>query len=284
MAVTIPLGKTTMHEATNAPRYMRQELIKSIQEKTKNTILCYVSGCDASISRDDPLAFADLLQFVSPGTNVDLLLHTTGGDIDAAEKLISMLDARVTTGQLRVIVPDYAKSSGTLMALGANQIVMSDSSELGPIDPQIMILEERGSWRNQSVQNYLDAYRTHSDRLRQDPNDPVAALMLSKMDPSTICHVEATLTRSKQLAEKLLKRRMDVNWSDIAGQLLDTHKWISHGQMINWEDAKLMGLSVEYLLPTSEEWLQYWKLFCLQRLQVSDSSKIFESEHVLIAM
>ena len=41
------------------------------------------------------------------------------------------------TGTLRVIVPDYAKSDSTLLALTADTVVMSDSSELGPIDPQI---------------------------------------------------------------------------------------------------------------------------------------------------
>jgi ClpP class serine protease len=46
------------------------------------------------------------------------MLHTGGGDIDAAEKLMAMIRKTVSTGGVRVIVPDSTKSAGTLMALG----------------------------------------------------------------------------------------------------------------------------------------------------------------------
>src|SRR5438270_233413 len=77
--------------------------------------------------------------------DLDLLLHTGGGDTDAADKLMSMARARIGTKGLRVVVPDFAKSAGTMMVLGADAVVMSDSSELGPIDPQIVRTDHNGN-------------------------------------------------------------------------------------------------------------------------------------------
>ena len=122
------IEKTPMFTAMNAARYQRQTLIRDI-EADQPKLLCYVAGNKAPVDRIDTLGFVDMLHNITPGDPIDLLLHTPGGDVDAAEKLITLVrSAAGEDGQLRVIVPDYAKSAGTLMALGANAIVMSDSS------------------------------------------------------------------------------------------------------------------------------------------------------------
>ncbi|TJW70781.1 MAG: hypothetical protein E5X43_33855, partial [Mesorhizobium sp.] len=134
-----------MFTAMNAARYQRQSLIREI-EVNHPQLLCYVAGNKAPVDRADTLGFVDMLHNVTPGDPIDLMLHTPGGDVDAAEKLITLVRGAVgEQGQLRVIVPDYAKSAGTLMALGANSIVMSDSSELGPIDPQVSLKDGNGN-------------------------------------------------------------------------------------------------------------------------------------------
>src|SRR5207247_2870311 len=137
--------KTPMFEATHAARYARQAAIKAIEERCGCALICYVAGRAAPLESDDTIGFVDLLHNVERGQNLDLLLHTGGGDMDAAEKLISMVRSTVGDKRLRIIVPDFAKSSGTLMALGANKILMSDSSELGPIDPQIILADAHGN-------------------------------------------------------------------------------------------------------------------------------------------
>ena len=75
------------------------------------------------IDRDDTAGFMELLHNIQPEENIDLLLHTRGGDVDAAEKLVTMVQATVQGGQFRVIIPDFAKSAGTLMALGADTLI-----------------------------------------------------------------------------------------------------------------------------------------------------------------
>ena len=108
-------------------------MIRQIQALIGRPVICYVAGAHTAIDRDDALGFVDLLCRIRPERDVDLVLHSGGGNPDAAEKLIQMVRRRVGEAALRVVVPDYAKSAATLMALGADTIAMSDISELGPI-------------------------------------------------------------------------------------------------------------------------------------------------------
>src|SRR5690242_8570600 len=111
-------SKTPAFQAMHAARYKRQDMIRAIKQATQRNLICYVAGQAQMICRDDVLFFVDLLHNVERGAPLDLLLHTPGGDMDAAEKLITMVRNVVGTATLRVIVPDFAKSAGTLMALG----------------------------------------------------------------------------------------------------------------------------------------------------------------------
>src|SRR5581483_5038909 len=79
--------RTPMFQAIHAARYDRQELIMAIDKETKKNLICYVSGSVASIDRDDIVFLVDLLERIQPGTDIDLLLHSSGGDMDAAEKM-----------------------------------------------------------------------------------------------------------------------------------------------------------------------------------------------------
>jgi len=275
--------KTPMFQAIHADRYQRQALIRKIEEVHRTALICFVSGNRASIDRDDTVFFVDLLHNVQRGQDLDLMLHTGGGDIDAAEKLITLVHTWVGTARLRVIVPDYAKSAGTLMSLGADSIVMSDTSELGPIDPQVILRDANGNAIPHSVQNHLDAYEALVETLKANPEDSAARVLLTKFDPATVKLLEAVRERARKFAETQLQtgmfRSKVGNFTAIAQNLLDTTRWSTHGQMIGWQAASEMGLTVDYCEPTSERWQAYWQLYCLQRLAVKDRAKLYESNY-----
>lgn len=271
--------KTPLFQAMNADRYQRQEMIKQIQQDTGRRLLCYVSGQKCVIDHDDTIPFVDLLHELPPHEELELLLHTGGGSIDVAEKLIRMVRAKVDPAGFHIVVPQFAKSAGTVMVLGSDSVLMSDVSELGPIDPHTVLFDK---W--QSVQNYIDAYETHTKALEKEPSDVAAQIMLGKLDPATLKLCQAAKKRASQSAEYLLRngmfRRNGGNWTKIASDLLDTTRWLSHSQMISWEDALDLGLTVEHLNPESKRWINYWRLYCLQRLAVGDRKKLYESDYV----
>ena len=278
--VVAPDARTPFYKASNAERYQRQDIITNIQQGTGPRLVCYVAGSrlECMINQNDTVPFVDLLYNIKEGENIDLLLHTIGGSVDAAEKLIRLVRSKVGNGQLRVIVPEFAKSAGTLMVLGADCVVMSDTSELGPIDPQMQFSDSRGNIRWHSVQNYLDAYREHYDKITEHPENVAAHIMLGKIDPDTVKLCRAVMARARQSAESILRQGMfrnGGNYTQTVDELLDTERWLSHSQMISWDDAKdpSIGLRVEYLKQDSLLWQEYWRLYCLQTPRHSGESE-----------
>lgn len=94
------------------------------------------------------LALGDVQGFMEAVSNVserelDLVLHSPGGQAEAAESIMSYLRQRFD--HIRVIVPLAAMSAATMMALGADCIVMGQHSQLGPIDPQFSITTPEGA-------------------------------------------------------------------------------------------------------------------------------------------
>lgn len=276
--------KTPLFTANHAVRYQRQVLIKQLEAATGRTLLCFVGGDQAGIERGDTAGFVDLLHNVQAGDEVDLLLHSVGGDVDAAEKLIRLVRAKVGEDAfLRIIVPDFAKSAATLMALGADRLVMSNSSELGAIDPQFVLHDGGGNEICYSVLVYLEAYEEHAKALRADRDDPVAQLMFDKFNPVLERKLRGIRDRTRTLAENLAKRR-GRNFSLIVSNLMDIKVLQSHGQMVSAEEAVQFGLDVEIMPAEDSIWCDYWQLYCLLALGVKPSEKIFESRYVSLVV
>ena len=276
--------KTPLYEAYHADRYARQRLIRQIRKVVGRPVICYVAGARTDIDRDDALGFADLLCRIHPESDVDLVLHSRGGDPDAAEKLMKMVRRRVGDAVLRVVVPDYAKSAATLMALGANMIAMSDTSELGPIDPQIRFPAGGGGWEYYSAFSYIEAFRHFKAVLDQNPSDQSALLMMSQLEPHVLTELRRVVARTRALAEDLLKGSSTVPYTAVVEELLDPGSNRTHGQVISAQRAAELGLNIEHFSPDHPTWAMYWKLYCLQRREVRDDKKLFESEFVSLTI
>jgi hypothetical protein len=274
--------QTPLYRATQADRYRRQDQIKAIEAATRRTLICYISGPAGLVERDDVMPLSDLLYKVEKGAKLDLMLHTLGGDVDAAEKITSLLLKTVDAdGELRVIVPDSAKSAGTLIALAAQTIVMSDTSELGPIDPQVVTTTPEGQRSSRPAQSYLDEYEDLVKRIKSGDGAAVGYL-LSKYDPALLDMCRKALERSRRFAENSLKKGMfrdqGGNFTAVAADLNDNARWLSHGAVISSDDATAIGLRIDYRDAHSDEWQAYWRLYCEQRLALrSNTMKLFES-------
>jgi membrane-bound ClpP family serine protease len=135
---TVTPKQSPLHWVDQKDRYLRQLMIRDIEALTGRSLLVYFTDCDTN-AQIDPNDDKYLLELLSGAQSapVDLFLETNGGVTDATEKLVAIL--RAQANDLRVIVPRRAKSNGTLLALAAKEIVMGPGSELGPIDPNLMI-------------------------------------------------------------------------------------------------------------------------------------------------
>lgn len=271
------ISKTPLFVATHALRYQRQLLVKQIEAISGNRLMCFTVGEHREVERDDTLGFVDMLHNIQSGESIDLMIHTGGGDVDAAEKLIFLIHAKTSPAKFRVIVPEYAKSAGTLMVLGAATIIMSDSSELGMIDPQFPLKNVHGNEIWTSVVAYLQAYEHYSLAVNTSPDDRAAAAMFGHFDPVVVRKFQSQRDRASDIAMRMLNRH-GLNASEITAALLDLDRWKSHGQMIGHADCLEIGLkNVSYLPPDDNFWKLCWQLHCLQRLEVGKAKKLYES-------
>jgi len=135
---------------SNPPRYMdiidpnnfhihRMPIIQRLEKKLNSRVIVYTASSfhpfPEIMINDIPL-FEDLLRSVAGADVGHLIINSPGGDPNVAEKIILMCRQRFPKG-FNVIVPDFARSAATMVALGSDKILMGYLAELGPIDPQL---------------------------------------------------------------------------------------------------------------------------------------------------
>ena len=300
LAPAVP-PQTPLFRAAHSDRYQRQDLIREIERATRRPLVCMVFGREARIDRGHFPAVADLVHGMGSGTHFDVLLHSLGGDLDAAAKIAFLLRRTAgDRGSIRVIVPDSAKSAGTLIALAGDRIMMSDTSELGPIDPLISVGQPDGSREYRPAQAYLDAHtKTVSDAAeaaRAAENDPrqdarpgpppvprqVWEILLNQFDPALVEMSRKAIRRSTKYAEDILRDGMfrdGGQWTKVAHDLSDNSRWLTHGAVIDARVAMTeVGLNVDLLARMDPLWQAFWRLYCLQRLKVDNDDALFESD------
>ena len=237
-------------------RYLRQILIRDIEEITKRRLVVYFANRnfnEAGINPQDPPYLAELFEDVGKDEPVDIFLETSGGRTDTTEALVSFL--KCNASDFRVIVPNAAKSNGTLLALASSGIVMGPTSELGPIDPHI----------NGTPCNILI-----------DPSVAATNLPLSKLAENFIKQTQAL---AKSVLSEGMMSDQDANKIDQTVHLLSSNdKYFSHGSVIDHLEAKQLGLKVEYLESNSELWRRIWLLYCMYDFDCTRDNylKVFE--------
>ncbi len=120
-------------------REERKQLIAGIEQERHSKLLCYVTGDrknhETKIATDVfPFLYEHLLA-IGKVESIDLFLYTTGGDSIAGWGLVNLL--REFCNKMSVLVAARALSCGTLIALGANEIIMGRVGQLSPLDPSV---------------------------------------------------------------------------------------------------------------------------------------------------
>ncbi len=154
-------------------------------------------------------------------TPIDLLLHTPGGLVLASEQIAQALAAH--PARVRVLVPHYAMSGGTLLALAADEIVMDENAVLGPIDPQL------GRYPAASI---LEAVRLKG---------------MTNVDDDTLVYADLArkaMIQVKHNAVNLLKRKHPIEEAKRIGQALTEGRW-THDYPLNVEELRALGISVK---------------------------------------
>jgi ClpP class serine protease len=123
----------------------RQRLIARIEKQRSSRVILLVHRQETMslfgfplfryIDVNDSEAVIRAIHLTDPRVPLDLVLHTPGGLVLASLQIARAIHRH--QGKVTVFVPHYAMSGGTLVALAADEIVMSPDAVLGPVDPQV---------------------------------------------------------------------------------------------------------------------------------------------------
>lgn len=135
---------------------------------------------DAMVNDKDKNAFMVNIHKMDRSKGLDLILHTPGGDLAAAESIVDYLHSMFGKN-IRAIIPQISMSAGTLIALSCKEIMMGKQSNLGPIDPQM------GGVPCQAV---LDEFEQAKKDIKVNPSSaPLWQVIVSKYHPTFLVHV-----------------------------------------------------------------------------------------------
>jgi ClpP class serine protease len=158
---------------------------------------------------------------------IDLIVHSPGGLVLAAEQIARALHRH--PAKVTVIVPHYAMSGGTMLALAADEILMDENAVLGPVDPQI------GQWPAASIISVA------------------ASKPIERIDDETLMLADIAKKAQQQVKEFVMNVLLDDFPEERADQIaeqLTGGKW-THDYPLTFEALAQIGLPVSHELPTA---------------------------------
>jgi ClpP class serine protease len=178
------------------------------------------------IDIDDAESVLRAIRETPAGRGIEIILHTPGGLILAASQIaIALADH---DGPVTAVVPHYAMSGGTMIALAADEIVIDRHAALGPIDPQL------GQYPAASIIAALEAPGQHADEFR----------ILGDIAYKALRQVEG-------LAFRLLCRRMSDDRARDVARLLSSGVW-THDFPLMASDLEPLGFPITVGVPIEE--------------------------------
>jgi len=177
------------------------------------------------IDVDDSMAVLRAIHLTDPSVPIDIVLHTPGGLVLASLQIARAIHKH--KGKVTAVIPHYAMSGGTLIALAADEIVMSEYAVVGPVDPQV------GQHPAASVLKAVS--RKPIERVDDE------TLILADQAEKAMPQVRDAVR--ELLADKIPKEKAD----ELAG-LLSQGTW-THDHPITYETAKSFGLPVRSDIP-----------------------------------
>lgn len=232
-----------------------QDLIKKIEDKRKSKVITYITSdrkgpINARIAADIIPVISQQLRTIGKTDKIDLFLYSSGGDTMVPWRLVSMMREYCDT--FSVLIPYKAHSAATMIALGADEIVMSDLSELSPIDPSTANVFNPPDPKNPqgripiSVEDVMAYFDLAKNKFGIKKDEELAAIFKKfiesnpQVHPLALGNVNRIHNLIRILAKRLLKsHKIPMNDEEI-NKIVDdfTEKLYSHQYFIGRKEAK----------------------------------------------
>ena len=226
----------------------RTALYEQLQTIRKNPLIAYVTsirpGCSAQMEQDVLPFFIEQIRTMESGGNVDVLILSNGGDPIVSWRIISLL--REKFKKITVMIPYTAYSAATLLALGADEIIMHPFGNLGPLDPQLTFADGDGKRKTisyEDITKYLEFVKD-SGISDQELLEKAFDRLSAEIPPTALGFAKRSSQLGLTMSQKLLATHMrDENKTKAIAETLNS-KFYHHGYPLSRREAKEIGLQL----------------------------------------
>lgn len=200
----------------------RIENYKWLEENRRSKLLVYFTGdrpgMETQIAQDVLEYFSEQLDKIGKVDKISLMLYTRGGDTMAAYSLVNLI--RQFCKEFEVIIPSKARSSGTIISLGADRIIMTKQATLGPIDPSLNspLNPQNPTIPNnpqaripvsvESIKGFFDLAKSELHINDEGDLKDVLLNLSEKVHPLVLGNVYRSRTQIQMVARKLLQKQL----------------------------------------------------------------------------
>jgi hypothetical protein len=252
----------------------RVKLIEEIERLRNSKVICYLTGIRqnsvAQMADDAVREMFDHLALLPsrPIPQLDIFLCSNGGSGTVPWRLVSLF--REFTNKLAVLVPYKAYSAATMLALGADEIVMGPFGEMGPIDPTVTneynpvdpATQQKIGISVEDVKAYVGFVKETVGIRHEDELIKAIEILAQKVHPLALGNVERFISQSRLIARKILLTHMSAASEHEVEEIIETlaSKLYFHGHPINRREARELKLKVIEQVPPALE-TAMWKLY-----------------------
>lgn len=280
---------------------LESELLKLISEynKSRDTYLfVYAAAIGKPIpavplEQADFYVIRDLLASKKDLQKVDMYIETPGGSGETAEEIVKFLRNNFDT--VSFVVSGEAKSAGTIIVLSGDEILMTETGSLGPIDAQMKI--GRSVVSAYDYMEWVEEKRKEAEK--QGRLNPFDATMVAQITPGELGSVFHALKFAEDLVVEWLINYKFKNWTvtethkipvteemkrkraeEIAKELTNHSKWRLHGRSIKIDDLEEIGLKITRIddNPELTEIVYRIQTVCRLLFDTTTSFKIFATQ------
>lgn len=236
---------------------VRRKYLVSLHHHTKRAVILYATRWTQpsravppemlSISDEDLQALMTVINGVTE-TELDLIIHSPGGSIEAAEAFVTYLRSKFD--HIRVIVPQQAMSAATMIACAADEIVLGKHSFLGPIDPQFILNTPLGQ-RVVTAQNIEDQFERAQIECANPAKIGAWIPILNQYGPDLLQKCQHASKLCESLTSGWLQTYMFRKEADakrkarrIAGWLASHKQFRTHGRHLGRDELTQRGLKI----------------------------------------
>jgi hypothetical protein len=226
-----------------------QAILTRLEKLLGGPVITYWNGYRGSVCHNDVVAFYEMLESVGKNQKVYLFIKSGGGNGKASIRIINLI--RQYTEQLVALVPLECASAATMMAIGANEILMGPMAFLSAVDTSLTHDLSPIDRDNNRVSVSLDELnrivRLWDSQKSGEDRENAYKHLFSHVHPLVIGAVDRAESLSIMLCEEILSYHMkdQAKIKDIAATL--NSKYPSHAYPILIEEARRIGLNVQQL-------------------------------------